>query len=110
MIVDVALVHREFHEAIEFLQEFLVLVHTLDWGPDQGLPALVLDENAPKVSGLVFSTDKLAEHWPMLDEFEGFQYQRVKVMVEFETGEMIESWTYQMNPHAKLMQLESERT
>ncbi len=46
----------------------------------------------------------------MLDEFEGFQYQRVKVMVEFETGEMIESWTYQMNPHAKPMQLESERT
>ena len=86
------------------------VVHTLDWGPDQGLPALVLEENAPKVSGLVFSTDKLAEHWPMLDEFEGFQYQRVKVMVEFETGEMIESWTYQMNPHAKLMQLESERT
>ena len=26
MIVGAALVHREFHEAIEFLQEFLVLV------------------------------------------------------------------------------------
>ena len=78
------------------------VVHTLDWGPDQGLPALVLDQTAPKVSGFVFSTEKLAQHWPMLDEFEGFQYERVRVMVELESGETIESWTYQMNPHAKV--------
>jgi hypothetical protein len=37
----------------------------------------------------------------MLDDFEGFQYQRVMVDVELESGEMVHAWTYQMHPTAK---------
>ena len=36
-------------------------IHILDWGPDQGLPAMVLNEADPLVKGYLFSTDKL-EH------------------------------------------------
>lgn len=77
------------------------VVHTLDWGPDQGLPALVLDEQADLVQGFIFSTENLAQHWQMLDDFEGFQYERVRVNVKLESGDTLECWTYQMNPDAK---------
>ncbi|MHA3050998.1 gamma-glutamylcyclotransferase family protein [Acinetobacter sp. ANC 4641] len=77
------------------------VVHILDWGPDQGLPALVLDPQAEKIEGLLFSTEKLADNWEMLDDFEGFQYQRVMVDVELESGEMVQAWTYQMHSTAK---------
>ncbi|MEB3767976.1 gamma-glutamylcyclotransferase family protein [Acinetobacter sp. MD2] len=77
------------------------VVHTLDWGPDVGLPALVLDSLSPKIEGMVLSSDALAENLEMLDEFEGFQYQRVKTVVELETGESIQAWVYVMNPNAK---------
>lgn len=72
------------------------VVHILDWGPDQGLPAIVLDRAAPKVEGYFFSTDELIEHWASLDEFEGMQYQRVTVKVELESGEQTDAWIYEM--------------
>lgn len=81
------------------------VVHTLDWGPDQGLPALVLDEQAELVQGFIFSTENLAQHLQMLDDFEGFQYERVRVNVKLESGDTLECWTYQMNPDAKAQHL-----
>ncbi|CAG67616.1 MULTISPECIES: gamma-glutamylcyclotransferase family protein [Acinetobacter] len=77
------------------------VIHTLDWGPDQGLPAIVLDSSAPQVEGLVFSSDQLEDHWQMLDEFEGFQYERVMIDVLLDSNQWIQAWTYQMNPNAK---------
>ncbi len=77
------------------------IIHILDWGPDQGLKAIVLDPQAEWVEGYLFSTEKLAENWQMLDDFEGFQYERVIVDVMLESGETVKAWTYQMNAHAK---------
>lgn len=77
------------------------VIHTLDWGPDQGLPAIVLDSGAPQVAGFLFSSDELDQHWDRLDEFEGFQYERVQVEIQLETGEKLEAWTYQMNQNAR---------
>lgn len=77
------------------------IIHILDWGPDQGLKAIVLDPQAEWVEGYLFSTEKLAENWQMLDYFEGFQYERVVVDVMLESGETVKAWTYQMNAHAK---------
>ncbi|AQV14189.1 gamma-glutamylcyclotransferase family protein [Acinetobacter pittii] len=77
------------------------IIHILDWGPDQGLKAIVLDSQAEWVEGYLFSTEKLAENWQMLDDFEGFQYERVIVDVMLESGETVKAWTYQMNAHAK---------
>ncbi|OCZ69371.1 gamma-glutamylcyclotransferase family protein [Acinetobacter pittii] len=77
------------------------IIHILDWGLDQGLKAIVLDPQAEWVEGYLFSTEKLAENWQMLDDFEGFQYERVIVDVMLESGETVKAWTYQMNAHAK---------
>lgn len=72
------------------------VVHTLDWGPDKGLPAIVLDQEAPLVEGYCFSTENLSQHWPALDEFEGMQYQRVQVMIKLDSGEQKSAWVYEM--------------
>lgn len=77
------------------------VIYILDWGPDKGLKALELESQAGWVEGYLFSSEKLAENWQMLDDFEGFQYQRVIADVKLESGEIIKAWTYQMNVHAK---------
>lgn len=71
-------------------------VHILDWGPDQGLPAIVLNDLDPVVDGYLFSTEKLAQNWQMLDDFEGEQYQRIEVQVYLSNGTTTSAWTYVM--------------
>ena len=72
-------------------------IHILDWGPDKGLPAIILNEKDALVEGYLFSTEKLAENWQMLDDFEGVQYTRVQVKTILDTGEIVQAWTYVMN-------------
>ena len=72
-------------------------IHILDWGPDKGLPAIILNEKDSLVEGYLFSTEKLAENWQMLDDFEGFQYKRVQVKTFLDSGEIVQAWTYVMN-------------
>ena len=76
-------------------------IHVLDWGPDKGLPAIVLSELDPLVEGYLFSTEKLEQNWQMLDDFEGFQYERVQVEVSLASGEKTSAWTYVMKPMTK---------
>jgi len=73
-------------------------VHILNWGPDQGLPAIILNEQDPLVDGYLFITEKLEQNWQMLDDFEGFQYERISVEVILESGEKTDAWTYVMKP------------
>lgn len=73
------------------------VVHILDWGPDKGLFSIVLDPQAA-VEGYFFCSEKLAEHWDALDEFEGIQYQRVKVQGVLASAEPVDAWTYEMKP------------
>jgi gamma-glutamylcyclotransferase (GGCT)/AIG2-like uncharacterized protein YtfP len=47
------------------------------WGAAAGYPGLVLDPRAAHVTGFLFSSDALAEHWLRLDAFEGDGYVRV---------------------------------
>ena len=72
-------------------------IHILDWGPDKGLPAIILNDKDSLVEGYLFSTEKLAENWQMLDDFEGFQYKRVQVKTFLDSGEIVQAWTYDMN-------------
>ena len=51
------------------------------WGAESGFPALVLDGDGEKVSGYLFKSDSLPKNWPMLDAFEGDEYERVSVEV-----------------------------
>ena len=73
-------------------------VHILDWGPNQGLPAIILNEQDPLVDGYLFITEKLEQNWQMLDDFEGFQYEGISVEVILESGEKTDAWTYVMKP------------
>ena len=41
-------------------------VHILDWGPDMGLPALVLNEQDSQIEGYLFSAEKLQQNWQMI--------------------------------------------
>ncbi len=63
-----------------------------------GFPGLVLDPAGQEVQGLVFSSEKLAEFWPELDEFEGEQYARVPVEAALAEGGTVEAYIYVLSP------------
>lgn len=67
------------------------------WGAKLGFPGIVLDQSENQVSGFVFFSDNLEQHWQQLDEFEGASYQRVPVKAHLNTGEIIDSFVYALN-------------
>ncbi|OEC84735.1 gamma-glutamylcyclotransferase family protein [Acinetobacter sp. YK3] len=67
------------------------------WGAELGFPGIVLDQSDNKVSGFVFFSDNLEQHWQALDEFEGAGYQRVPVKAHISTGKIVDSFVYALN-------------
>ena len=70
------------------------------WGSELGCPGIIPSDEGEDVGGYVLSSDRLSEHWPRLDEFEGNGYKRVSVMVEVESGERVEAYVYALNHSA----------
>lgn len=64
------------------------------WGAEMGYPGLELDESGEKIEGFVFTSEFLAHHWTMLDEFEGDAYQRVVTKVLVKSGQTIDANVY----------------
>ncbi|OJJ17024.1 hypothetical protein BKI52_30370 [marine bacterium AO1-C] len=65
------------------------------WGSDMGFPGIRIDNQAEKIQGHVFCSDKLAEHWNTLDNFEGTAYQRIKTEIILEgEKETVEAFIY----------------
>jgi gamma-glutamylcyclotransferase (GGCT)/AIG2-like uncharacterized protein YtfP len=65
------------------------------WGAGLGFPGIVLDEDGPDhVDGVLFSSDRLNEHWERLDEFEGEGYERVLTSVRLPGGRVEEAYVY----------------
>jgi gamma-glutamylcyclotransferase (GGCT)/AIG2-like uncharacterized protein YtfP len=64
------------------------------WGAAIGYPALTLDANGSVVSGFVFTSETLPQHWARLDEFEGEEYERVVTMVRLEDMSTVEAHVY----------------
>ena len=64
------------------------------WGAAAGYPAIILDEQGTEVKGLLFSSDRLAEHWARLDAFEGDGYERVVTTVTLANGNRVEAYVY----------------
>ena len=64
------------------------------WGAAMGYPGVVLDENGEKIPGYVFSSDKLADHWAELDDFEGKEYERVLTKVKFKNNKTADAYIY----------------
>ncbi|MEN4982458.1 gamma-glutamylcyclotransferase family protein [Acinetobacter modestus] len=67
------------------------------WGAEFGFPGIVLDQSEHLVSGFVFFSDNLEQHWQELNEFEGTGYQRVPVKAYLSTCEVVDSYVYALN-------------
>ena len=67
------------------------------WGSKMGSPGIVPSEDGEEVKGYVFSSDRLSEHWSMLDQFEGDGYIRRPVEVTKQGGEKIQAYVYALN-------------
>ena len=64
------------------------------WGAAAGFPGIVLDEGAPEVPGLLFTSEELGESWEHLDKFEGDGYERVLTPVQCEDGREVQAHVY----------------
>ncbi|MEM6486130.1 MAG: gamma-glutamylcyclotransferase [Pseudomonadota bacterium] len=72
------------------------------WGAIHGCPAIVPDEDGDLVEGHLFSSDRLAEHWSDLDEFEGVDYLREQVTVHLSDGSTTRAQVYTLRRRAGL--------
>ena len=66
------------------------------WGAAVGYPGIVLDENGDEIEGFLFTSDRLAEHWARLDEFEGDGYKRVVTMAKLKDGSGVDAYIYRL--------------
>lgn len=64
------------------------------WGAELGYPGIELEENGDEIEGFLFISDKLADHWTALDEFEGEAYERVLAKVKSEDGNLVDAHIY----------------
>lgn len=64
------------------------------WGAALGYPGLVLDEAGAAVQGFVLAAADLGSCWPVLDEFEGEQYERVLVDARLADGSSVSAYVY----------------
>jgi len=67
------------------------------WGAAAGYPGLILDKRGDEVSGFLFSSEALIEHWTRLDEFEGPGYKRVWTTVKRKDGKTVEAYVYALS-------------
>ena len=66
------------------------------WGAAAGYPGIVLDKHGGEVEGFLFSSERLAEHWARLDEFEGEGYERVVTTVKLKDGTVVDAYIYKL--------------
>ena len=67
------------------------------WGAAVGYPGIVLDERGGEVKGFLFSSERLAEYWTRLDEFEGEGYERVLTTVRRKDGTAVDAYIYRLS-------------
>lgn len=70
----------------------------LGWGLTGGYPALLPDPEGPWVCGQVLQSPALSSMWPVLDDFEGEAYRRVRLPVLEGLGDWQEAWVYTLHP------------
>ena len=76
-------------------------LHDAGWGAAMGCPGIVLEDEGDSVDGFVFSSDHLAHHWPMVDEFEGDGYERVVTKVRLKDRREVDAFIYVLNGETK---------
>lgn len=65
-----------------------------DWRSTGGYPSMILATDSGSIEGLVFESKDLANHWTMLDSFEGDGYQRELSEAELQGGETVAVFVY----------------
>ena len=59
------------------------------WGFDNhGLPGLVVDNEGQQISGFIFMSKNLNNHWVFLDDFEGSDYARAETNALCSNGDV----------------------
>jgi len=64
------------------------------WGSGHGCPGIIPSSDGPEVKGYLFTSGDLAGSWGMLDEFEGADYRRERIIVKLASGVEVESYVY----------------
>ena len=64
------------------------------WGAVMGYPGIDLDEHGDEVQGFLFTSEKLSDHWAMLDAFEGKSYERVSTVVKLRGNRTVDAYIY----------------
>jgi gamma-glutamylcyclotransferase (GGCT)/AIG2-like uncharacterized protein YtfP len=64
------------------------------WGAGLGFPAIALAADGPEVSGFLFVSDRLDDHWARLDAFEGEEYDRVVAPAKRTDGQEVDAHVY----------------
>lgn len=64
------------------------------WGAGLGFPAIALAADGPEVSGFLFVSDRLDDHWARLDAFEGEEYDRVVAPAKRTDGQEADAHVY----------------
>ncbi len=72
-------------------------VYQVAWGPASGYPGILLNQDDAEVSGLLFTSDVLYEHWLRLDTFEGEGYTRVLAPARLDNGLTIQAYVYSLS-------------
>jgi gamma-glutamylcyclotransferase (GGCT)/AIG2-like uncharacterized protein YtfP len=72
------------------------------WGAAAGYPGIVLDERGGRVEGLLFISERLADHWARLDEFEGDGYERVLTTATLDDGSTVDAYIYELSRRSPL--------
>lgn len=67
------------------------------WGAATGFPGVILDPDADRIDGWLFISERLTDHWPMLDEFED-GYDRILTEVTTADNRKVNAWIYQLQP------------
>lgn len=72
-------------------------VYRVEWGPASGYPGILLNQDDAEVSGLIFTSDNLPEHWQRIDAFEGDGYTRVLTTAKLESGSAVQAYIYSLS-------------
>ncbi len=69
-------------------------LHDEGWGAKMGYPGLTIDAKGEKITGFLFVSNNLNEHWSELDNFEGEAYERMQTTVKLKNNTTVEAFVY----------------
>jgi gamma-glutamylcyclotransferase (GGCT)/AIG2-like uncharacterized protein YtfP len=64
------------------------------WGAALGYPAMIVDGAGDEISGMIFSSHDLDDHWRRIDDFEGPAYRRAEVSCRLSDGTRVTAFAY----------------